>query len=165
MIMMPGLPQLNGFLICYMDKKEMETVYKRLKDLKLPEVLVKKSWNPIQNLPYPWTIALICKDKKKVDEVDDYLVANKIDLGGRKEMYVGEPRILEFFRMLPLDGKYEPGIARIAAGECPLNAQSAMSCQFCPVGHMLECHAPMTCSQAKCSHLAKYDEDVIYRDE
>lgn len=71
----------------------------------------------------------------------------------------GERGILDFFTMLPLDNKFEPGIARIAAGECPLNAKSAMACTFCPVGHMLECHHPMTCSQAKCSHLAKYDEE------
>lgn len=101
-LMMPGLPQLNGFVICYMDKKEMDTVYKRLNDLELPEVQVKKSWNPIQNIPYPWVIALICKDKKKTDEIDNYLADNnKIDLGKNKEICVGEPRILEFFNAAP----------------------------------------------------------------
>lgn len=145
-------PQLNGFVICYMEKKEMETVYKRLKDLKLPEVAVKKSMHTV-DAPYPWVIALICKDKKKTDELDDYLGDNKIELGKNKEIYVGEPRIQEFlFRMLPLDGKFEPGIARIAAGECPLNAKSAMACTFCMKGHMLSCHWPMTCGESKCDH-------------
>jgi hypothetical protein len=27
---------------------------------------------------------------------------------------------------------------------------------FCSTGHMLECHYPMTCDEAKCSHLAGY---------
>lgn len=33
-----------------------------------------------------------------------------------------------------------------------------MAAFFCPTGHMLECHYPQTCAQAKCSHLAKYVE-------
>lgn len=148
---------LTGFLFCYDDKKAMETVYKRLKDLKLREVDVKKSWNPV-GVPYPWTVAVICKDKKRLDEVDDLLVEKNIDLGGA-DSYAGELRILEFLRMLPLDGKYEPGMARIAAGECPLHAQSPMACQFCMCGHILECHHGMTCEQAKCSHLARYIEE------
>ena len=28
---------------------------------------------------------------------------------------------------------------------------------FCQTGHMLECHYPLTCDEARCSHLAKYD--------
>lgn len=163
---MQGLPKLNGLLICYMEKKEMETVYKRLKDLKLPEVEVKKSWNPLK-VPYPWTIAMICKDKKKLDEIDNYLTDNNTDLGKDEEIYAGELRILEFFGMLPLDNKFPPGLAIIAAGECPLNATSPIACTFCNFGHALECHYKLTCSQAKCSHLAKYevDEDAMYRDE
>lgn len=27
-----------------------------------------------------------------------------------------------------------------------------MSCMFCPYGHMLECHYPMTCEEAECDH-------------
>lgn len=158
MDMIPGLPQLNGVVIYYGDKKEMEIVYKRLKDLKLPEVEVKKSWNPQPNILYPWTIAFIRKDEKNPDKLDNYLTENKIDLGGIGHIQVGEPRILEFFRMLPLDGKYEPGMARIAARECPLNATSPMACTFCMVGHMMECHHPMNCEQANCSHLSRYME-------
>lgn len=154
---MPGLPKLNGVVIYYGDKKEMETVYKRLKDLKLPEVEVKKSWDTQQNTLYPWTIAFIRKDDKNPDKLDDYLTGNKIDLGAIGHICVGEPGILEFFLMLPLDGKYEPGIARIAAGECPIGGKTPMACQFCPVGHMMECHHPLSCDQAKCSHLSKYD--------
>jgi len=35
----------------------------------------------------------------------------------------------------------------------------AMQAMFCQTGHMLECHYPMDCLEAKCSHLAKYDFD------
>lgn len=163
--MIPELPKLRCTVIYYKEKKEMETVYKRMKDLKLPEVEIKKSWDQEQDTICPWVIAFIREDDKNPDELDKYLTENKIDLGKLTHIQFGEPGILEFFMMLPLDGKYEPGIARIAAGECPLNGKSAMACQFCPVGHMLECHYNMTCSEAECSHLAKYDEDAIYRDE
>lgn len=149
--------KLTGFLFCYKTKPEMETVHKRLKDLTLPEADVKKSWNPV-SVPYPWTVAVICNDEKRLLELDDFLVRENIDLGN-VDAYGSELRILEFLRMLPLDGKYEPGIARIAAGECPLNATSPMACTFCMVGHMMECHAPMTCEQAKCSHLSRYIEE------
>lgn len=162
--MIPGLPKLNGVVIHYGDKKDMETVYKRLIDLELPEVEIKKSWNP-QQVIYPWVIAFIRKDEENPEKLDNYLTDNKTDLGKFGHIQAGETGILEFFMMLPLDGKYEPGIARIAAGECPMNGKSAMACTFCMVGHMMECHAPMTCSQAKCSHLEKYDEDAMYRDE
>jgi hypothetical protein len=30
---------------------------------------------------------------------------------------------------------------------------------FCQTGHMLECHYPLNCEDAMCSHLAKYDMD------
>jgi hypothetical protein len=28
---------------------------------------------------------------------------------------------------------------------------------ICMTGHMTECHYPMDCMEAKCSHLARYD--------
>jgi len=33
-----------------------------------------------------------------------------------------------------------------------------MQAMFCPYGHMLECHRPLTCEEAECSHLARYKE-------
>lgn len=44
------------------------------------------------------------------------------------------------------------GITKIANGECPAGASSPLACSFCPYGHMLECHYPQTCEEAKCSH-------------
>lgn len=44
------------------------------------------------------------------------------------------------------------GITKIANGECPTDALSPMACNFCPYGHMLDCHYPQTCEEAKCSH-------------
>jgi hypothetical protein len=42
---------------------------------------------------------------------------------------------------------------------------SLLSAFFCQTGHMMECHYPMDCLTAKCSHLAKYgwmfEEDQI----
>ena len=44
------------------------------------------------------------------------------------------------------------GIYKIATGNCPRGAVSPMECQFCTVGHMTECHHPLTCIEAECSH-------------
>jgi len=30
------------------------------------------------------------------------------------------------------------------------------NCIFCPYGHMTECHYPLDCEQANCSHMNKY---------
>lgn len=148
------IPNFTGMLFCYVEKREMDEVYKRLIDLKIPDAQILKAWNQTRP-PYPWTVAIICKDKQTLKEVDTFLVRQNVDMG-HADSYAGEARIQEFFRMMVI-GKYEPGIVRIEAGECPIGAINPIQCQFCMMGHMLECHHPMTCEQAKCSHLEKYD--------
>lgn len=150
----PGLPKLTGMLFCYRTRKEMMEVYERLKPLERIASGVVKAYNQ-QDVPYRWTIAVICKDKKKLGEVNKYLVEHKIDTG-EADTYDGELRIRQFFEMVLL-GKYEPGFIKIKEGYCPINATSPMACTFCMVGHLLECHAPMGCEEAKCSHLEKYN--------
>jgi hypothetical protein len=44
------------------------------------------------------------------------------------------------------------GIGKIQRGECPFHAFSPMACMFCFYGHMLSCHYPLTCDEAKCEH-------------
>ncbi len=156
------LQKFTGMLFCYKTRKEMMEVYERLKPLELIASGVEKAYNQ-QDMPYRWTIAVICKDKNQLDEVDKYLVEHQIDIGDA-DTYAGEPRIRQFLGMILL-GKYEPGFIKIKEGYCPRNAKSPMACTFCMVGHALECHHPMTCEEAKCSHLVKYDEDAMYRDE
>lgn len=155
--------RLTGELYCYQTRKEMMEVYDRLVAMKLNEQEIscdiKKAYNQL-GVPYPWTVAIICKDKENLEEVDNYLVRQNIDLGN-VDSYFGEQRIAEFFRMMHL-GEYEPGYVKVKEGYCPLNAVAVIACQFCPFGHMLECHHPMTCEQTrtakvKCSHLEKYD--------
>ena len=51
--------------------------------------------------------------------------------------------------------KYPSGLVRIEKGECPMGGTSAMSCMFCGCGHMLECHHPMSCDEAQCSHVVQ----------
>lgn len=148
---MIDISKLTGIVICYVDREEMEKVYSRLKELKLPDVSVKKSFN-LEDVPYPWTIALIVLDNAKMQWLDDYLTDNNTDLGKEKELYAGNLRIMDFLRMLPLDGKYEPGLVRIKTGTCPMKGSHPMSCMFCPVGHLLECHWPNNCETARCSH-------------
>lgn len=150
---MIDISKLTGIVICYMEREEMEKVYSHLKELKILDVAVKKSFNP-EDVPYPWTIALIVLDNAKMQWLDDYLTDNNTDLGREKELYAGNLRIMDFLRMLPLDGKYEPGIVRIKTGTCPMKGSSGLpiSCMFCPVGHLLECHYPYTCEIARCSH-------------
>ena len=31
---------------------------------------------------------------------------------------------------------------------------------FCPTGHLTECHHPLDCREAACSHLPRYDEEM-----
>lgn len=38
---------------------------------------------------------------------------------------------------------------------CP----NPMAAMFCMEGHMLECHAGMSCVEAACGHLSKYDDE------
>ena len=49
-------------------------------------------------------------------------------------------------------GRYPSGIERVGRGECPIGGLSPMACMFCSYGHMLECHYPMDCDEAMCSH-------------
>jgi hypothetical protein len=44
------------------------------------------------------------------------------------------------------------GIGKIVRGECEVGALHPEACTFCPYGHMLECHYPYTCEEARCSH-------------
>lgn len=150
----------TGMLICYSERAEMDKVHARLKDLKLKESCMKDAalataYNPADGIPYPWTLALIVSDAAKLKSLDDWLTDSKIDLGEGMEIYGGEPRIRDFFGMLPLGGKYEPGIIKIKTGTCPMNGKNPMSCMFCPTGHLLECHWPNDCATANCSHLSK----------
>ena len=55
----------------------------------------------------------------------------------------------------------ESGIDKILKGECPLNTLSPMACTFCGFGHMLYCHYPLTCDEAKCDHIKDQDEMCI----
>lgn len=168
MITMPGLPKLTGMLFCYRTRKEMMDVYERLKALNLQDVGIEKAYNQ-RDVQNKWTIAVICKDKKKLTEVDKILV--NVDTGDA-DQYDGETRIKDFFGMTFL-GIYEPGFIKVREGYCPIHATSPMACHIgCQFGHMTECHYPMTCEETrtakvKCSHLVKYDmdEDAMYRDE
>lgn len=160
-----NIPKLTGFVICYAERADMEKVHARIKDLKskdpnLKDVALNRAYNHKDNIPYPWTIALIVTDATKLKSLDDYLTDSMIDLGEENELFAGEHRIQDFFRMLPLDGKFEPGIVKIKTGTCPMNSNNIhlLSCMFCQKGHLLECHFPDDCATAKCSHLSKYEE-------
>ena len=44
------------------------------------------------------------------------------------------------------------GVIKTTTGQCPLGAVSPMACMFCEFGHMTDCHHPLTCQEAECSH-------------
>jgi hypothetical protein len=44
------------------------------------------------------------------------------------------------------------GIYRVEHGTCPRGCNNAMACQFCPTGHMTDCHYPYSCKEANCGH-------------
>lgn len=50
------------------------------------------------------------------------------------------------------------GVGRITRGECPIGCVTPIACMLCSNGHLLECHYPMDCSTAKCSHLQRERE-------
>ena len=41
---------------------------------------------------------------------------------------------------------------------CRCKDGSVLSPMFCPAGHLTECHFPLDCKQAACSHLPRYEE-------
>ena len=44
---------------------------------------------------------------------------------------------------------------------CPCRDRGGIiSPTFCMSGHLLECHYPLDCRQAACSHLTRYEEDL-----
>lgn len=156
------ISELTGIVICYAKRAEMDKVHSLLKDLKQkdPEfnsVGLGRAFNPEEGVPYPWTLALILIDGSKFAWLDDYLTDNHLDLGENKELYAGQPRIQDFLRMLSLEGKYEPGMVKIKTGTCPINGLNPVACFFCRYGHLLECHYPLDCEKAQCSHWQKYD--------
>ena len=153
------ISKITGFLICYTGKDEMDKVHARLKDLGMKDVVISRAFNT-NEVPYPFTLALLVRDELKFRELDDFLTDSQIDLGNENEIYAGRPRVQEFFRMIPLDGKIISGIVKLSTRTCPRDPDNInpLSCTFCPTGHMLECHYPLDCQQAQCSHLWKYRE-------
>jgi len=49
---------------------------------------------------------------------------------------------------------YQEGIKLIDLGLCPTHYNN---CMFCEFGHLTECHHPMNCEEAQCSH---YQDDM-----
>lgn len=44
------------------------------------------------------------------------------------------------------------GATKTLTGTCPLGGTNPMACMFCQYGHMTDCHYPLTCDEAECSH-------------
>ena len=42
---------------------------------------------------------------------------------------------------------------------CPCRDRGGLAPMFCPTGHLLECHYPLTCDVASCGHLPNYRPD------
>lgn len=53
---------------------------------------------------------------------------------------------------------FKPGAELIEKGECPVNAASPMACMFCLYAHITECHYPLDCEEACCSHYQRERE-------
>jgi hypothetical protein len=49
------------------------------------------------------------------------------------------------------------GVIKTTTGQCPLDHTSPMACMFCHYGHMTNCHYPLSCAEANCSH---FQEEV-----
>jgi hypothetical protein len=55
---------------------------------------------------------------------------------------------------------YPAGYELVRTKKCPLGAVTSIACLFCNEGHPTECHHGMTCKEANCDHLDRYDEGV-----
>lgn len=44
------------------------------------------------------------------------------------------------------------GATKTLTDNCPLGNTSPMACMLCRYGHMTDCHHPLTCEEANCSH-------------
>jgi len=62
--------------------------------------------------------------------------------------------VVEMIKEIEAHSRFPTGIGKVERGECELGARSPMACMFCSYGHMLECHYPHTCEEARCSHWA-----------
>ena len=56
-----------------------------------------------------------------------------------------------------LDGQPIAGTDEVLRAHPECVCPNPMAPMFCPYGHMLECHYPMTCSEAECSH---YEREI-----
>lgn len=55
-----------------------------------------------------------------------------------------------------LDGQPVEGTTETLVAQPGCVCDNPMAAMFCPFGHMLECHYPMNCVDANCSHLQRY---------
>ena len=47
---------------------------------------------------------------------------------------------------------------------CRCKDKAVLTAMFCPTGHITECHFPLNCRQAACSHLPRYEEELEPQD-
>lgn len=54
----------------------------------------------------------------------------------------------------PRAPRFPAGTDLITAGLCPIKTERTlpMACLFCEFGHLMECHYPARCADARCSH-------------
>ncbi len=57
-----------------------------------------------------------------------------------------------------LDGNIPQGSSTALVANPKCVCPNAMAPMFCPYGHMLECHYPMTCEEAQCEHFKREEE-------
>lgn len=146
-------------LISYRSWDELDLEYDRISNMNIPGVTLHRAYN-LEGPPYPFTLAIV-KNETHGILVIDFLALFNIDLATDKRIYADELELIikKFSGMVPLDG-YVPGWLKIQYGRCPLHGISSMACFLCPGGHATECHYPLDCQEANCSHLVRYNEDV-----
>lgn len=62
-------------------------------------------------------------------------------------------------RVLSQDQINSMGSIKTMRGECHMGGTNPMACMFCDFGHMADCHYPLTCEEAECSHYQQEMED------
>lgn len=67
--------------------------------------------------------------------------------------------VADMIKEIEAHSRFPTGAGKIERGKCELGARNPITCMFCSCGHMLECHYPQTCEEARCSHWEEASAD------
>jgi hypothetical protein len=95
------------------------------------------------------------EDVPQLQRVLDYMKSQGVD-AELKEFEVAPPYGLSLSMMMATVAAENPEGINLQPHPLCI-CENPMQAMFCPYGHMMECHLPLSCKEAQCSHLSKYE--------